>query len=115
MKRIHYPTVTIDLPDDIAQLLFEVSFEAADATHYQDRHFSNRIVKDKFAIGQTVPVTLIGYVNGGTTETQISVIVGAGIPLAISDVDIDLPEPAESHITRDALKQILEAYTNPSS
>lgn len=114
MKRIHYPTVTIDLPDDIASMLFELGFEAAEAVHQRSRPISNGVMTENFAIGQTVPVSLVGYVNGGTAETQISVVVGAGIPLAISDVESDLPEPAGSQIARDALKKLLESYANPS-
>lgn len=115
MKRIHYPTVTIDLPDDIAEMLFEVGFEAAEAAYFRSRPISNGVMSEPYAIGQTVPVSLIGYVNGGTTDTQISVVVGAGIPLAISDVDLDLPEPEGSNISRDALTQLVERYTDTSS
>lgn len=112
MKRVHYGSITIDTTDEIAGLLIELAHESADSQHYRSQSAGGGFGMQPFAVGRVVPVLIAGYVNGSTTSTDVSLLVGLGIPIAAESIDLDVPAPDHESIVRDGLKQQLEAYAS---
>lgn len=93
MKRIHYGTLTIDVSDQIADLVSTLAAEAATSYHRRSQRIGNGFTSQAYAIGRTEAVTLRGYVNGATSTSEVQFLVGVSIPLAVQTIERDLADP----------------------
>lgn len=93
MKRIHYGSLTIDVSNQIADLVGTLSAEAASSLHQRSVRFGNGFGFQPYASGRVEHVRLNGYVNGASDASEVEFLVGAGIPLLIQSIVSSLADP----------------------
>ncbi len=108
MKRIYYPTVTIDVSDRLADLLVEVHTELTDLplTHPVTQDQQTRSVP--FAAGRNAIVDVPGYLDGSNDPTVVKLLIGGGIALAVAPLSDARPDAPGTDASVDDLEHFFD-------
>lgn len=106
MKRVYLPTLTIDVTDELADLVLHVSEVLHDRTWTRSEYIGGGATRSQpFAKGFVASVTLAGYINGADEPGTVDLLIGAGIPVAVAAVTPEKPEAPGTFESIDELSE----------